>query len=175
MAYVEKLKSWAQSFWPKFDAAFNAAQPSGYDAAVAASQPAEASQQAVSSDHRAATLTDDMLQTVGEECDRGPRHPVRSTVVGATATQPLHGLSCFFNQSGRLYAARMSLPYSGAVDGVHIGDSFDSVRAKLGEPTKQFAFVGKQANVYARHAGMFERFDVGAGTVEVMYVGQATQ
>jgi len=44
MAYVEKLKSWAQMYWPKFDAAFNAAQPSGYGAAVAASQPAEASQ-----------------------------------------------------------------------------------------------------------------------------------
>jgi hypothetical protein len=169
VAYVEKLKSWAQTFWPKFDAAFNAAQPNGYDAAVAASEPA------VSSEHRAATLTDDILQTLGEQCQRGPRHPVRSTVAGATATQPLNGLSCLFNSSGHLYAARMSLPYSGAVDGVHIGDSFDSIRAKLGEATKQFAFAGKQANVYVRHPGTFERFDVGAGTVEVMYVGQSTQ
>ena len=58
---------------------------------------------------------------------------------------------------------------------MHLGDSFDSVRAKLGEPTKQFAFAGKQANVYARHAGAFERFDVGAGTVQIMYVGKNMQ
>ena len=174
VAYVEKLKSWAQTFWPKVDAAFNAAQPSGYDAAVAASQLAAASEPAVST-NRPASSTDDMLQTRGQECRTAPRHPVRSTVAGATEAQPSRGLSCFFDGTGQLYAARMVMPYSGEVDGVHLGDSFDSVRAKLGEPTKQFAFAGKQANVYARHAGAFERFDVGAGTVQIMYVGKNMQ
>jgi hypothetical protein len=179
MAYVEKLKSWAQTFWPKFDAAFNAAQPSGYDAAVAAgqsaatSQPTAANQPAVLP-NRGAPLADDAFQTLGHECQGSPRHPVRSTVAGATEAQPSHGLSCFFDGAGLLYAVRMEIPYSGAVDGVRLGDRFDGVRAKLGEPTKQFPFAGRQANVYTRHAGAFERFDVDAGAVQIIYIGRQT-
>jgi hypothetical protein len=174
MAYIEKLKSWAQTSWPKFDAAFDAAQPSGYDAAVAANPSAAASEQPLSRS-RPAPLTDDTLQTRGQECRTAPRHPVRSAVAGATEAQPSRGLSCFFDGTGQLYAVRMVMPYSGEVDGVHLGDSFDSVRAKLGEATKQFAFRDRQAKVYVRPAGAFERFDVGAGTVQVMYVGKTTQ
>jgi hypothetical protein len=163
VAYVGRLKEWAQDFWPRFKSAFDQGQPAGLPAATEA---------ATSPQNSALPVPDGFPDEAGKDCLAATlRQPTQSTTPGMTQSRlPSHGLWCFFDGTGSLHEVRMDLPYSGAVDGVHLGDSVEGVKAKLGEPATQRAFGTREAYIYNRGPD-FERFDVEAGTVQSMFVG----
>jgi hypothetical protein len=81
------------------------------------------------------------------------------------------GLYFFFGNDKVLDNIRLDPPYSGSVHGVRLGDSFDDVRAKLGEPLRSWDFGSDKANLY-QFGDTNVRFDVNpngkVGTIFVM-------
>ena len=81
------------------------------------------------------------------------------------------GLYFFFTSDKVLDNIRLDPPYSGSVRGIKLGDSFDVVRAKLGEPLRSWDFGGDKANLY-QFGSTSVRFDVNpsgkVGTIFVM-------
>ena len=81
------------------------------------------------------------------------------------------GLYFFFNSDKVLDNIKLDAPYSGSVHGIKLGDSFDDVRAKLGEPLRSWDFGGDKANLY-QFGSTSVRFDVNpsgkVGTIFVM-------
>jgi hypothetical protein len=81
------------------------------------------------------------------------------------------GLYFFFTGDKVLDNIRLDAPYSGSVHGIKLGDSFDNVRAKLGEPLRSWDFGGDKANLY-QFGSTSVRFDVNSsgkvGTIFVM-------
>ncbi len=77
----------------------------------------------------------------------------------------------FFTGDKVLDNIRLDAPYSGSVHGIKLGDSFDNVRAKLGEPLRSWDFGGDKANLY-QFGSTSVRFDVNSsgkvGTIFVM-------
>jgi hypothetical protein len=159
VAYVGRLKEWAQDFWPRFKSAFDQGQPA-------------ATEVATSPQNSALPVPDGFPDEAGKDCLAATlRQLTQSTIPGMTQSRlPSHGLWCFFDGTGSLHEVRMDLPYSGAVDGVRLGDSIEGVKVKLGEPATQRAFGTREAYIYNRGPD-FERFDVEAGTVQSMFVG----
>jgi hypothetical protein len=80
------------------------------------------------------------------------------------------GLYFFFTGDKVLEKIRLDPPYSGSVHGVKLGDSFDEVRKKLGEPLRSWDFGTDKANLYP-FGKTNVRFDVNPdGKVGTMFV-----
>ncbi len=81
------------------------------------------------------------------------------------------GLYFFFTGDKVLDNIRLDPPYSGSIHGVKLGDSFDEVKKKLGEPLRSWDFGTDKANLY-QFGGTNVRFDVNpngkVGTIFVM-------
>jgi hypothetical protein len=81
------------------------------------------------------------------------------------------GLYFFFTGAKVLDNIRLDPPYSGSVQGVKLGDSFDDVKKKLGEPLRSWDFGSDKANLY-QFGSTNVRFDVDpngkVGTIFVM-------
>ena len=69
------------------------------------------------------------------------------------------GLYFFFTSDKVLDNIRLGPPFSGSIRGVKLGDSFDDVRAKLGEPLRSWDFGSDKANLY-QFGSTNVRFDV---------------
>jgi hypothetical protein len=69
------------------------------------------------------------------------------------------GLYFFFTGDKVLDNIRLDPPYSGAIQGIKLGDSFDDVKAKLGQPLNSWDFGSDKANLY-RFGDINVRFDV---------------
>jgi hypothetical protein len=69
------------------------------------------------------------------------------------------GLYFFFTNDKVLDNIRLVAPFSGSIRGVKLGDSFDDVRAKLGEPLRSWDFGSDKANLY-QFGSTNVRFDV---------------
>ncbi len=81
------------------------------------------------------------------------------------------GLYFFFTGDKVLENIRLDPPYSGTIHGVRLGDSFDEVKKKLGEPLRSWDFGTDKANLY-QFGNTNVRFDVNpdgkVGTIFVM-------
>lgn len=81
------------------------------------------------------------------------------------------GLYFFFTGDKVLDNIRLDPPYPGAIHGVKLGDSFDEVKKKLGEPLRSWDFGTDKANLY-QFGNTNVRFDVNpdgkVGTIFVM-------
>ncbi len=81
------------------------------------------------------------------------------------------GLYFFFTGDKVLENIRLDPPYSGSIHGVKLGDSFDEVKQKLGEPLRSWDFGTDKANLY-QFGNTNVRFDVNpdgkVGTIFVM-------
>jgi hypothetical protein len=81
------------------------------------------------------------------------------------------GLYFFFTGDKVLENIRLDPPYSGSIHGVRLGDSFDEVKKKLGEPLRSWDFGTDKANLY-QFGSTNVRFDVNpdgkVGTIFVM-------
>jgi TIR domain-containing protein len=69
------------------------------------------------------------------------------------------GLYFFFTGDKVLDNIRLDPPYAGSVHGIKLGDSFDDVKAKLGQPLNTWDFGDDKANLY-RFGDTNVRFDV---------------
>jgi hypothetical protein len=88
---------------------------------------------------------------------------------------PLDGLTFFFKTDGRqLYEIRADAPFAGSIEGVHIGDAFDDVIAKMGQPRgKPLDFGGNKAYVFSVSTGVFRcDFDNSRKCVTIFYFEQ---
>ncbi len=74
---------------------------------------------------------------------------------------PANGLKFFFKTGKELlYMVRADAPFSGSIDGVHIGDALDSLLARFGQPTTTpWDFAGKKAYLF-RVNGVSLRCDI---------------
>jgi hypothetical protein len=63
--------------------------------------------------------------------------PASSTTPGVTALRlRTKGVWFFFGEQGAIYTIRLDAPFSGNIGGVKIGDTFDEMTSKLGNPMK---------------------------------------
>lgn len=73
---------------------------------------------------------------------------------------PQQGIWLFFDPNQQIREIRLDAPFSGAIQGIRIGDSISTLLATMGNPdVPVFAFAGDLAHVYYR-AGVAYRFDV---------------
>ena len=69
------------------------------------------------------------------------------------------GLYFFFTNDKALENIRFDAPFAGSVNGVKLGDSFDDVKKRLGQPLNSWDFGDDKANLY-RVGDINLRFDV---------------
>lgn len=78
-----------------------------------------------------------------------------------TARFPQEGIWLFFDPNQRIRDIRLDAPFSGAIQGIRIGDPISTLLSNMGDPdVPVFAFAGDLAYVYHR-ASVAYRFDVG--------------
>jgi hypothetical protein len=83
------------------------------------------------------------------------------------------GLYFFFTNDNTLDNIRLDAPFAGSVHGVWLGNSFDDVRKKLGEPLNSWDFGDDKANLY-RFGDTNVRFDVNpSGKVDTIFYMRA--
>ncbi len=70
-----------------------------------------------------------------------------------------NGLYFFFTNDKTLENIRLDAPFAGSVNGVKLGDSFDDVKKRLGQPLNSLDFGDDKANLY-RVGDINLRFDV---------------
>lgn len=71
------------------------------------------------------------------------------------------GIWLFFDPNQTIREIRLDTPFSGAIQGIHLGDPISKLLTVLGSPdVPPFAFSGDLAHVYDR-SGVAYRFDVG--------------
>ncbi len=90
----------------------------------------------------------------------------------ATVAAPLDGLMFFFKTDEKLlYEIRADEPFAGSIEGVRIGDAFDDVIARLGQPRgKPFDFGTNKAYVFNVGSGVFRcDFDSSRKCVTMFY------
>jgi hypothetical protein len=74
---------------------------------------------------------------------------------------PQQGIWLFFDPNQQIREIRLDTPFSGAIQGIHIGDPISKLLSTMGNPdVPVFAFAGDLAHVYYR-ADVAYRFDVG--------------
>jgi hypothetical protein len=83
------------------------------------------------------------------------------------------GIRLFFANTGNheLENIRYDPPYSGKVHGIGLGDSLNNLSNMLGSPVKPpWKFGDKSVYIYAGKGNRYDRFDIGNGVVETIFV-----
>ena len=113
------------------------------------------------------TLLKHAASKLRSECAETPERVPNDTFwIGTTeARLPSQGIVCLFTGTDKLYQVWMAAPYTNSVDGVHIGDSADSVKQRLGMPIRTVG-QGNFMEWFYQDIG----FDISNGAVSKMRI-----
>lgn len=189
VAYINKLKAWGTSFWPKFKTSFDGAAPVVSPASTSALQKIERAESpavnGVNTDFRPldikigdsvaavkAVLKTDLAPKMME---RNPALPPNVPDMNA-GKSVLHlatkGIWVFFDQVGKVYTIRLDAPFAGDVKGIRLGDDLAKLTSTLGNPlTNPYPAFGRMlAYKYVLDDVRHVIYDLGDAKVQYIFI-----